>query len=78
MGKAGGLRFILSIFGSGVALVKLFLSLVVIWLTLGWKVRKARKAFERELMKQGMSKQDAKRISVQYADLKDNIVNAFK
>jgi len=78
MGKTSGLRFILSIFGSGMALAKLLVSLLLIWLTLGWKVRKARKAFEKELVKQGMAKHDAKRISAQYSALKDNIENAFK
>jgi hypothetical protein len=78
MGKAEGLRFIFSILGSGVALAKLLFSLFLIWLTLGWKVRKARKAFEKELIKEGMPKQDAKRISAQYASMKDNIINTFK
>ncbi len=78
MGKIGSLQFILSIFGSGMALAKLLASLLLIWLTLGWKVRKARKAFEKELIKQGMAKHDAKRISAQYAALKDNVENAFK
>ncbi|MFB0567913.1 MAG: hypothetical protein ACETVM_04965 [Candidatus Bathyarchaeia archaeon] len=78
MGKTSSLRFILNIFGSGINLAKLLSSLLLIWLTLGWKVRKARKAFEKELIKQGMAKNDANRISAQYAALKDNIENAFK
>jgi hypothetical protein len=40
------------------------------WLTLGWTVRKARRAFEAELRKEGMSKEDARRISRCYSDLK--------
>jgi len=76
--KTSGLRIVLSIFGSGAALVKLFLSLFAIWLTLGWKVRKARKALEKELVRQGMAKQDAKRIGARYAALKDKIQSAFK
>lgn len=78
MGKISSLRFILNIFGSGATLVKLLANLFLIWLTLGWKVRKARKAFEKELIKQGMAKNDANRISAQYAALKDNVENAFK
>jgi hypothetical protein len=78
LGKVSSLRLVLSVFGSGVALTKLLVSLFLIWLTLGWKVRRARKAFEKELIKQGMSKRDAKRISAQYRELKDNIKNAFK
>jgi len=78
MGRTSGLRFILSIFSSGIALAKLLASLLLIWLTLGWKVRKARKAFEKQLIKQGMAECDAKRIGAQYAALKDNIENTFK
>lgn len=78
MGKTSSLRFVLNIFGSGVALVRLLTSLFLVWLTLGWKVKKARKAFEKELIKQGMAKHDAKRISAQYTALKGNIEKAFK
>ncbi len=78
MGKISSLRFMLSIFGSGIILAKLLTSLLLIWLTLSWKVRKARRAFEKELIRQGMAKHDAKRISAQYTTLKDNIENAFK
>ncbi len=78
MGKISSLQFILSIFGSGIALAKLLSSLLPVWLTLGWKVRKTRKAFEKELIKQGMTERDAKRISAQFAALKDNVENAFK
>jgi hypothetical protein len=78
MGKTSSMHFVLNIFGSGIALIKLLVNLLLIWLTLGWKVRKARKAFEKELVKRGMAKHDAKRISAQYVALKDNIENAFK
>ena len=69
---------IISILNSIPSVVKLLDSLFILWLTLGWKVRKAKKAFEKELRKQGMSKQDARRISAQYASLKDQVMNAFK
>jgi len=36
------------------------------------------RAFEKQLIKQGMAKDDAKRIGAQYAALKDNTENAFK
>lgn len=78
MGEVSILRFLLSIFASGVALAKLLCDLTLIWLTLGWKVRRARKAFEKELIKQGMAKTDARRISAQFAALKENVENAFK
>jgi type VI protein secretion system component VasF len=41
-------------------------------------VRRARKAFEKELVKQGMPKEDAKRMSARYAALKDEALNALK
>jgi len=69
---------IISLLSSIPALTRLLASLFIVWLTLGWKVRKARKAFEKELRKQGMSKQDAKRISSRYAALKDQAMDAFK
>jgi len=37
-------------------------------------VRTARKAFEKELIKEGMSKEDAKRLSAHYKVLKDQII----
>ncbi|UCC33578.1 MAG: hypothetical protein JSW53_00795 [Candidatus Bathyarchaeota archaeon] len=57
------------------SIVSLTSTLLLIWLSLGWKVRKARKAFERELIKQGMSKEDAQRLSEFYKTLKDQITS---
>ncbi|MGC9345396.1 MAG: hypothetical protein ACP5ER_01200 [Candidatus Bathyarchaeales archaeon] len=48
------------------------------WLILGWKVRKARKAFEKQLIRQGMAKKNAKRLSGQYSKLKNEIINVLK
>jgi hypothetical protein len=67
-----------SIIGAGLSLINLLLSLFVLWLTLGWRVRKARKAFEKQLIRQGMAKKDAKKLSAQYAKLKDDMMNALK
>jgi hypothetical protein len=58
--------------------VRLLSSLAVIYLTLGWKVRRARKALEKELIKMGMPKDAAKRIGAKYAALKDDTINAMK
>ncbi len=49
---------------------KIIGTLAFSWLTLGWTVRKARRAFEAELRKEGMSEEDARRISRFYSDLK--------
>ncbi len=67
-----------TIFNASASIVRLLSSLFVIWLTLGWKVRTARKAFERELIAEGMTREDARRLSAQFEVLKDDIISAFK
>jgi hypothetical protein len=56
----------------------LLLSLFALWLTLGWQVRRTRRAFEKQLIRQGMAKKDAKRLSVQYSKMKNEIMNTLK
>ena len=60
--------------GAGVHLSTLILNLIFIWLTLGWKVRKARKAFEKELVKGGMPKEAAKKLGKKYSSVKDEVM----
>ena len=67
-----------SLFRSIPHLVRLLLSLFWMYLTLGWRVRRARRAFERQLVLQGMSKVDARRLSACYDELKDDLLNALK
>jgi len=74
----GRTRTALTILSVSPYIVRLLWSLFAAWLTLGWKVRKTRKAFEKEVIKQGMSKEDAKRLSAQYKLLKDNLIKALK
>lgn len=59
---------------SGPHLASLVFSLLWISVTLGRHVRKARRAFEKQLMAEGMSKEDAKRISAFYEELKDSLI----
>jgi len=59
---------------SGLHVSRLGLNLGFIWLTLGWKVRKARKAFEKELVKGGMPKEDAKKLGEKYSSVKDEVM----
>jgi hypothetical protein len=40
---------------------------------MSWRIRKARKSLERELIEHGVPKHDAKRISAQYILLKKNL-----
>lgn len=57
---------------------RMSLSLFWAYVTLGRQVRKARRAFEKQLMLQGMKKEDAKRLSVCYEELKNNMISMFK
>jgi hypothetical protein len=59
-------------------LALLILSLLWMYLTMGRRVRKTRKAFEKQLMQQGMSKEDARRLSLCFEDLKDSITGMLK
>jgi len=61
-----------TIIKAGLYLFELVLNLAVIWLTLGWKVRKARKAFEKELLKGGMPKEAARKLAKKYSSVKDD------
>jgi hypothetical protein len=59
-------------------LVRVSLSLGWMYLTLGRRVRKTRRAFERELEKQGVSQEDAERLSFCFEELKRNITGMFR
>ena len=56
------------------------MSLEVFWMyaTLGRRVRKTRRAFERELIMVGMSETDAKHISASFEVLKNGIAGVLK
>ncbi len=69
---------IVSVISGAVSVARLLSSLFLIYLTLGWKVRRAKKAFEKELTKAGMPKEAAERMSARYAALKDETLNALK
>jgi hypothetical protein len=56
----------------------MLLSLLWTYLTLSRRVSKTKRAFEKQLTQQGMSKQDAQRLSACYEDLKDNITGMVK
>jgi hypothetical protein len=56
----------------------LALNIFWVYLTLGYRVRRTRRAFEQQLILQGMQKQDAKRLSACYKELSDNITGMVK
>jgi hypothetical protein len=57
--------------------IRLLMQLLWMRMTLGWHVRRARKAFEKELTRQGVSKQDARRISRQFEIAKDWVLSSM-
>jgi hypothetical protein len=67
-----------SIIKSTPHLISMSLSLFWMYLTLDWRVRKTRKAFEKQLLQQGMSEEDAKRLSACYEELKNSISAVVK
>jgi hypothetical protein len=67
-----------TVFKSIPHLALLLLSLLWMYLTLGRRVRKTRKSFEKQLMQQGMAKQDAQRLSACFEDLKDSITGMLR
>ena len=69
---------IVSVISGAVSGFRLLSNLFVIYVTLGWNVWRAKRAFEKELVKGGMPKEDAKRMGARYAALKDETLNALK
>ena len=53
-------------------------SLIWMYMTLGSRVRKTRKAFEEQLIQQGMSKENARRLSSCFDDLRNDITFAIR
>lgn len=59
-------------------LARLSLTLSWTYFTLGWKVRRARRAFEKQLTAQGMSKKDAEHLSWFLEDFKNKVTVTIK
>jgi len=57
---------------------KIIGSLIFVWIMISWHVRRARRSFEDELMKAGVSKEDAQRLSRCFVDLKDQMKTMMK
>jgi len=69
---------IVSVISGAVSVIRLLSNLFVIYVTLGWKVWRAKRAFEKELVRVGMPKENARRMGARYAALKDETLNALK
>lgn len=59
-------------------LARMLFELLYVYLTLGSRVRKARRAFENQLLLAGMSKNDAKRLSTCFKDLRGSVTGVLK
>jgi hypothetical protein len=59
-------------------LARMSFDLLYLYLTLGSRVKKTRRAFEKQLMLVGMAKDDAIRLSACFEQLKDNITGVVK
>lgn len=71
------LHLISIIFYGFILLFSLSIKLLWIWFTVDWKIRKARRGFEREIVRYGVDKHDAKKLSAQYIMLKKNLKRLF-
>lgn len=58
-------------------MVYLGTQLLWLWITLDWRVGKARRAFEREVVKHGISREDARKLSKHIKTAKEDIVSSL-
>jgi len=57
---------------------RIILCLLSSWISIKWKVRKARRAFEKEAVKHGISKEEARRLSEVFTALEGQLRDAVK
>jgi hypothetical protein len=67
-----------SLIKSSPHLARMSVSLLFMYLTLGNRVRKTRRAFEKQLVLAGMSESDARRLSACFEELKNSIASILK
>jgi hypothetical protein len=78
MAKMSAASIVTTMIKSSPYLARMSLDNFWMYLTLGQRVRKTRRAFEKQLIMQGMSRDDAKRLSACYEELKNNITGVLK
>jgi len=71
-------RLIVTALKSTPYLVRLTLSLSWTYFTLSWRVNRTRRAFEKQMIAQGMSKENAQQLSAFYEDIKNGIATTVK
>ena len=67
-----------SLIKSSPQLARMSLYLFYTYLTLGNRVRKTRKVFEKQLVHAGMSREDAERLSACFEELKNSVTGMLK
>jgi hypothetical protein len=78
MAKMSAASIFTTMIKSSPYLARMSLDLFWTYLTLGQRVRKTRRAFEKQLIMQGMSREDAKRLSACYEELKNNLPSMLR
>ena len=78
MGVKRVLNLFLAILFIFILFSSLLVKLLMIWLTIDWKARKARRNFEKEVIKYGVTRRHAKKLSVKYMALKKDLKRIFK
>jgi len=69
---------VLSIASIALSIIHLLGSLIVLWISLSWHVWRARGAFERQLVQQGMRREDARMMGAKYSKLKGDILRTIR
>ena len=69
---------IISILQIAYFIFRIILCLLSSWISMKWKVRRARRAFEEEAVKHGISREEARRLSEAFTDLEKQLRDAVR
>ena len=69
---------VLAVLRIAYSILKIIGSLLTAWIVVSWNIRKARRSFEAEMIKAGVSKEDARKLSECFVVLKDQIKSLMK
>jgi len=69
---------IISILQIAYFIFRIILCLLLSWISMRWKVRRARRAFEEEAVKHGISREEARRLSEVFTALERQLRDAVK
>ncbi len=69
---------IISILQIAYFIFRIIFCLLSSWITIKWKVRRARRAFEEEAVKHGISREEAQRLSEVFSALEKELKDAVR